>query len=83
MSFAALKSKSTDLSKLVEMGGTGPAEKQSSMMKDSGNQLEIKLVTVMLLLDFYLVMQKHLLHGLDTGSMPLKVLLVNGILRNH
>ncbi len=29
MSFAALKSKSTDLSKLVEMGGTGPAEKQS------------------------------------------------------
>jgi len=29
MSFAALKSRSTDLSKLVEMGGTGPAEKQS------------------------------------------------------
>ena len=29
MSFAALKSKSTDLSKLVEMGGAGPAEKQS------------------------------------------------------
>ena len=82
MSFANLKStRGSSIDKLVQAAEAVSKKQKPShtLTIVSGNPLKIKLVMVMLLLDFFLQRKVRIYLGFDIGTMALKARMVYGI----